>query len=44
MSVIIEFLVSEETVVMRRWGVKQKFGFIKRVDKGSITTLKDLES
>ena len=23
---------------------KQKFGFIKRVDKGSITTVKDLES
>ena len=34
MSVVIEFLVSEETVVMRRWRVKQKFGFIKRVDKG----------
>ena len=24
--------------------VKQKFGFIKRVDKGCITTVKDLES
>ena len=23
---------------------KQKFGFIKRVDKGEITTVKDLES
>ena len=29
------FLVSKETVVLRRWvGSKQKFGFIKRVDKG----------
>ena len=28
------FLVSKETVVLRRWGrSKQKFGFIKRVDK-----------
>ena len=24
--------------------LKQKFGFIKRVDKGRITTVKDLES
>ena len=24
--------------------IKQKFGFIKRVDKGEITTVKDLES
>ena len=30
-----EFLVSNETVVLRRWErSKQKFGFIKRVDKG----------
>ena len=30
-----EFLVSKETVVLRQWeGSKQKFGFIKRVDKG----------
>ena len=30
-----EFLVSKETVVLRRWqSSKQKFGFIKRVDKG----------
>ena len=30
-----EFLVSKETVVLRRWErSKQKFGFIKRVDKG----------
>ena len=40
-----EFLVSKETVVLRQWeGSKQKFGFIKRVDKGWITTVKDLES
>ena len=32
-----KFLVSKETVVLRRWGrSKQKFGFIKRVDKGEI--------
>ena len=30
-----ELLVSKETVVLRRWErSKQKFGFIKRVDKG----------
>ena len=29
-----EFLVSKETVVLRRWErSKHKFGFIKRVDK-----------
>ena len=29
------FLVSKDTVVLRRWErSKQKFGFIKRVDKG----------
>ena len=29
------FLVSKETVVLRQWErSKQKFGFIKRVDKG----------
>ena len=39
------FLVSKETVVLRRWErSKQKFGFMKRVDKGEITTVKDLES
>ena len=31
----MSFLVSKETVVLRRWErSKQKFGFIKRVDKG----------
>ena len=40
-----ELLVSKETVVLRRWERWiQKFGFIKRVDKGWITTVKDLES
>ena len=30
-----EFLVSKETVVLRRWErSEQKFAFIKRVDKG----------
>ena len=43
--VVNGFLVFKETVVMRRWERwKQKFGFIKRVDKGWITTVKDLES
>ena len=44
-SLYHKFLVSKETVVLRRWErSKQKFGFIKRVDKGEITTVKDLES
>ena len=44
-KLVNEFLVSKETVVLRRWErSKQKFGFIKRVDKGRITTVKDLES
>ena len=35
LSIISEFLVSKETVVLRRWErSKQKFGFIKQVDKG----------
>ena len=35
-----KFQVSKETVVLRRWQrSKQKFGFIKRVDKGEITTV-----
>ena len=42
---IYGYLVSKETVVLRWWGrSKQKFGFIKRVDKCWITTVKDLES
>ena len=40
------FLVSKETVVLCRWERSKQnfFGFIKRVDKGWITTVKDLES
>ena len=35
----------KETVELRRWESKTgKFGFIKRVDKGRITTVNDLES
>ena len=42
---VIRFLVSKETVVLRRWERwKQKFDFIKQVDKNWITTMKDLES
>ena len=34
-------LVSKEPVVLRRWeSEKGKFGFIKRVDEGRITTVK----
>ena len=40
-----KFLVSKETVVLRRWESKTgKFCFIKRVDKGRISTVNDLES
>ena len=40
-----KFLVSKESVVVRRWESETgKFGFIKRVDKGLITTVNDLES
>ena len=40
-----KFLVSKETVVLRRWESETgKFGFIKRVDKGRITIVNDLES
>ena len=39
------FLVSKETAVLRQWERwKQIFGFMKRVDKGWITTVKGLES
>ena len=39
------FLISKETAVLRRWErLKQQFGFIKRVDKGWISTVKGLES
>ena len=45
-----KFLVSKETVVLRRGGGGGgeieigRCGFIKRVDKGRITTVNDLES
>ena len=40
-----KFLVPKETVVLRRWESDSgKFAFIKRVDKGRITTVNDLES
>ena len=39
------FLVSKETVVLRRWEIETgKCGVIKRVDKGRNTTVNDLES
>ena len=40
-----KFLVSKEIVVLRQWEIETgKFGFIKRVDKGRITTVNYLES
>ena len=40
-----KFLVSKETVVLRRWErSKQKFGFIKRVDKGERIWKADVSS
>ena len=39
-----KILVSKETVVLRRWEIEKEIDFIKRVDKGRITTEKDLES
>ena len=41
LSFLIGFLVSKETVVLRRWESEAKTGFYQRVDKGWITTLKD---
>jgi len=42
---IDRFLISKETVVLRRWErSKQKFGCIKQVDKDWTTTVEDLES
>ena len=35
---------SKETVVLRRWEIETEIYFIKRVDKGQIATVKDLES
>ena len=36
--------VSKETVVLRRWEIETEIYFIKRVDKGRMATVKDLES
>ena len=42
---LCSFLVPKETVVLHRWESETcKFVFIKRVDEGRITTVKDLES
>ena len=38
-----KILVSKETVVLRRWEIETEIYFIKRVDKGQIATVKDLE-
>ena len=41
----LKYQNSKETVVLRQWESETwKFGFIKRVDKSQITTMKDLES
>ena len=42
--IINKILVSKETVVRRQWEIETEVDFIKRVDKGRITTVKDLES
>ena len=39
-----KILVSKETMVLRRWKIETEIDFIKRVDKGRITTVKYLES
>ena len=36
------FLVSKQTVVLRRWEIETEIYFIKRVDKGQMATVKDL--
>ena len=41
---VTKFLVSKETAVLRRWESETKICFFLRVDKGRITTVKDLES
>ena len=39
-----KILVSKETVGLRWWEIETEIYFIKRVDKGQIATVKDLES
>ena len=42
---LCSFLVPKETVVLHRWESETcKFVFIRQVDEGRITTVKDLES
>ena len=41
---IYKILVSKETVALRRWDIETEIDFMKRVDKGRISTVKDLES
>ena len=36
--------VSKETVVLQQWEIETEIYFIKRVDKGRMATVKDLES
>ena len=38
------FIIITIITIFHALNLKQKFGFIKRVDKGWITTVKDLES
>ena len=44
LSYVNKFLVPKETMELRLWESEKKIGFIKRVDKGRITAMKDLES
>ena len=42
---MLDILFSKETVAQCRWESETwKFGFTKRIEKGRITTVKDLES
>ena len=44
-AMLKKFLVSKETVLLHQWESETwKFSFVKEVDKGQITTMKDLES
>ena len=44
-AMLKKFLVSKETVVLHQSESEtSKFGFIKGVDKGQISTMKELES
>ena len=43
-TLLTKIWVSKETVVLRRWEIETEIYFIKRVDKGRMATVKDLES